>query len=149
MRAIELIHRPGITIDAGATVTTAAERMEQAGVGCLVVVDNDAMVGIVTDRDLVRRVLARRLPADTRIDDAMSTPLVSVNGDDDVRLVFETFRTKAVRRLPVVHDGQVAGVVTVDDLLAVLSGQLADIARPVTAEVLFAQHDSALPAVPA
>ncbi|MBI5087978.1 MAG: CBS domain-containing protein [Actinobacteria bacterium] len=148
MHATDLIHRPPVTIDAGATVTEAAERMEQAGVGCLGVVEAGLLVGIVTDRDLVRRALARRLPVDARIDTVMSAPVVSVNADADVSAVFDRFRTHAVRRVAVVRGGQFEGVISVDDLLVVLSRQLEDIARPVTGELLFAQRDSAVPVVP-
>lgn len=149
MRALDMIHRPGMTIDADATITMAAERMEEAGVGCVVVVDSGGIVGMVTDRDLVRRAMARRLPADARVDSVMSTPVVSVPGDADAHTVFDLFRTHPVRRLPVVVDGQLHGVIAVDDLLVILSRQLGDVVRPVTAEVLFAQHDGGLPVLPA
>lgn len=147
MHAIEMVHRSVATIDAASTITMAAEQMEQAGVGCLVVVDAGALVGIVTDRDLVRRAMARRLPADTRVDDVMSSPVVSVPADATTSSVFDLFRQHAVRRLPVVRDGQLAGMIAVDDVLVVLSQQLDDVVRPVTGEVLFAQHDSPVPAV--
>lgn len=148
MRAIELIHRPGVTIQSDTTVTEAAERMEQAGVGCLAVVDSGSLVGIVTDRDLVRRAMARRLPADVRVDAVMTTPVISIQADTDARSAFELFRTHAVRRVAVMRGAEFVGMITVDDLLVVLSRELADIVRPVTAEVLFAHHDSQVP-VPA
>lgn len=148
MEAFNMIHRPVVTIDAASTITMAADRMEQAGVGCVVVVDTGAPVGIVTDRDLVRRALARRLPPDSRIDAVMSTPVVSVPADATMATVFDLFRSHAVRRLPVVRDGHLEGMITVDDLLVVVSRQLEDLVRPVTAELLFAQHDSSVPAVP-
>lgn len=147
MRALEMVHRPGVTIEADATITVAAERMEKAGVGCLCVVDGGSLIGIVTDRDLVRRAMARRLPADTRVDSVMTSPLLSVPADADMRTVFDMFRLHAVRRLPVVSGGRLEGLIAVDDVLVVLSRQLDDIARPVTAELLFAQHDSPVPAV--
>jgi CBS domain-containing protein len=147
MHVRELINRPAVTIDAAATIMEAAERMEQAGVGCLAVTDSGVPVGLVTDRDLVRRVLARRLPTDGRVDSVMSAPLVSVGADDDLRVVFDTFRQRAVRRLGILEGGKLVGVASIDDLFVVLVGELADLARPVTAEVLFAHHDTAVPAV--
>jgi CBS domain-containing protein len=148
MHAIDLIHRPAVTIDAAATITEAAERMERSGVGCLGVVEAELLVGIVTDRDLVRRGLARRVPGDARVDTVMSAPVVSVAPDAPIGAVFEHFRTHAVRRVAVVRDGRMEGIIAVDDLLVVLSRQLEDIARPVTGELLFAQRDSAVPVVP-
>lgn len=149
MRAFDMVHRPVVTIDAASTITMAAEQMEQAGVGCVAVVDADALVGIVTDRDLVRRAMARRLPADTRIDAVMSTPVVTVPADAMMASVFDFFRLNAVRRLPVVRDGQLVGMITVDDVLVILSRQLDDVVRPVTGELLFAHRDSPVPVVPA
>lgn len=145
MKAIDLIHRPGVTIQVQATVTEAAALMEQAGVGCLAVVDGDTLRGVVTDRDLVCRVLARRLSTEIRIDSVMSAPALTVAGDAELRSVTDLFRTHAVRRAPVVHDGECVGMITVDDLIVVLTRDLADIVQPVTAELIFAQHDSPLP----
>ena len=56
------------------------------------------------------------------------------------------FRTNAVRRLAVVREGRFLGTVTVDDLLVYVSADLADLVRPVTAELLFAHRDSVVPA---
>lgn len=146
MRALDMTHRPAVTIAADATITAAAELMEHAGVGCLAVVDAGSLVGIVTDRDLVRRAMARRLPTETRIDDVMSSPVISVPADADTRTVFELFRQHAIRRLPVTRGGHLEGMITVDDLIVILTRQLDDIVRPVTAELLFAHHDSPVPA---
>ncbi|MGD9997028.1 MAG: cyclic nucleotide-binding/CBS domain-containing protein [Ilumatobacteraceae bacterium] len=148
MHAVDLIHRPAITIEARASIAEAAEQMEQAGVGCLGVVDAGVLIGIVTDRDLVRRGLARHLPVDARVDAVMSAPVVSVAPDAPVSTVFDRFRTHAIRRVAVVRGGHLEGIIAVDDLLVVLSRQLEDIARPVTGELLFAQRDSAVPVVP-
>jgi CBS domain-containing protein len=145
MRALDMTHRPAVTIAADATITAAAELMEHAGVGCLAVLDAGSLVGIVTDRDLVRRAIARRVPADARIDLVMSSPVVSVPADADMRTVFDVFRQHAVRRLPVVRAGQLEGIISVDDLVVTLTRQLDDIVRPVTAELLFAHHDNPLP----
>ncbi len=145
MLAIDLIHRPGVAVDSGATITEAAEKMEQAGVGCLAVLDSGSLVGVVTDRDLVRRAMAKRLPNDVRVDSVMTSPVVCIQAGADARTAFERFRTNAVRRLAVVRDDEFVGMITVDDLLVVLSGELSDIARPVTAEMLFSHHDSQLP----
>ncbi len=101
----------------------------------------------VTDRDLVRRVIARRVPADARIDSAMSSPVVTIDADADLHDVFALFRTNAVRRVAVVRGEQFVGMMTVDDLLIGMAGALTDLARPVMAEVLFGGHHGApLPA---
>lgn len=146
MRTMEVVRRSGVGIEPDRTVHHAAVIMEQSGVGALAVIDGGCLVGVVTDRDLVRRALARGLAADARVDGVMSAPVVTIDAEADLHDAFGLFRTHAVRRLAVVREGRFVGMITVDDLLVDLAADLADIARPVTAEVLFAHHDSPVPA---
>lgn len=145
MRTIEGMRRSGVGVGPECTIHEAASIMEQSGVGALVVIDGDELVGIVTDRDLVRRALARRLPDDARVDFVMSAPVVTVEADEDLHSVFGVFRTHALRRLAVVRNGRFVGMVTVDDLLIDVAADLADLVRPVTAEVIFGHRDAGLP----
>ncbi len=147
MRTIDSIRRSGLGIAPGRTITDAARIMETAAVGSLAVVDGDELVGIVTDRDLVRRGMAMGLSPEARVDGVMSTPVVTIDAEADLHGAFTLFRTHAVRRLAVVRDGRFVGVITVDDLLIDLAADLVDLARPVTAEVLFGHHDAPMPAV--
>jgi CBS domain-containing protein len=149
MQTIDAVRRPGVSISADQTVTEAAELMEQGGVGALVVADEaGAVVGIVTDRDLVRRAMARGLPGDARVDGVMSLPPITIEHDRDLHEAFGVFREHAIRRLPVLDQGRFVGMLTVDDLLVNLAGHLADLARPVTAEVIFGDHEPPGPVVP-
>ena len=146
MRAIDAVRRSGIAVEPDCTIQKAAAVMESAGVGALAVIDGDQLVGLVTDRDLVRRALAKALAPDARIDAVMSTPVVTIDADTDLHDAFGLFRTHAVRRLAITKKGQFAGMITVDDLLIDLAADLSDLARPVTAEVLFGHRDSPVPA---
>ena len=146
MRTSEAIRRSAVGIRPDQTLREAAEIMEQAGVGSLVVVDGSRLVGLVTDRDLVRRGLAKGLDPTARIDGLMSAPVTTISADADLHDAFALFRTHAVRRLPVVRGETVVGVLTIDDLLVDMAADLADLARPVTAEVIFGQRDAGLPA---
>jgi len=146
MRTIEAVRRSGVGIAPERSIQHAAEIMEQAGVGALAIVDGDRLVGIATDRDLVRRGLAKGMSSDARVDAVMTAPVVTIDADADLHDAFALFRTHAVRRLAVVRGAQFVGMITVDDLLVDLAADLSDLARPVTAEVLFAHHDSPVPA---
>jgi signal-transduction protein with cAMP-binding, CBS, and nucleotidyltransferase domain len=146
MRVIEAVRRSGVGIGPERTIRDAARIMEEAGVGALAVIEGEQLVGIVTDRDLVRRGMARDLPADARIDAVMTAPVVTIDADADLHDTFVVFRTHAVRRLALVRAGQFVGMITVDDLLIDLAADLSDLARPVTAEVIFGHHDNPLPA---
>ena len=146
MKTIDAVRRSGITVAAEQTIHEAAALMDSAGVGALPVVDDGRLVGIVTDRDLVRRGIAQRVDADGRVDAMMSSPVVTIDADADLHDAFAMFRTNALRRLVVVRGGDVVGMISIDDLLMDLAGDLADLARPVTGEVVFGHHDSPLPA---
>jgi len=146
MNVIEAVRRSPVTIEADQTILQAAELMEAANVGALAVVDQGALVGVVTDRDLVRRGIAARVPVEARIDALMSTPIVTIDADADLHQAYALLRSHAVRRLAVIRDGELAGLLTIDDLLMDLSADLADLVRPVTGEALFGHHESAVPA---
>jgi CBS domain-containing protein len=146
MQIIEATRRKGIAIDADRTVRAAAELMEESGVGALAVLDDGRLVGVVTDRDLVRRVLALGVPDDARIDSAMSTPVVTVDAGAEMHSAFGLFREHGIRRLMVIQDGEFVGVLAADDLLIDLAADFADLVRPITAEAVFGQRDSSVPA---
>lgn len=146
MRTMDAVRRSGVGIGPERTVREAAAVMERAGVGALAVIDGERLVGLVTDRDLVRRVLARGLAPDARVDGVMSSPVVTIDAGADLHEAFALFRNHGVRRLAVTDGERFRGMITVDDLLVELAGDLADLARPVTAEILSAHHDPAVPA---
>lgn len=145
MRTIEMLHRSGVGVAPSRTIREAAVIMEQAGVGSLAVVDGDRLVGIVTDRDLVRRVLARDVHADARIDSVMTTPVVTVGADDALDVAFGLFATHGLRRLAVMRGDSFVGMLTIDDLLVAVVEQLGSLARPITAEILFSHRDPSVP----
>jgi CBS domain-containing protein len=122
------------------TVDAAAKLMRQYHVGSLVVIDPDDLsrrpVGIVTDRDLVLEVYALNLdPNAITIGDIMTEELVTVPESFGVMETTKLMGKKGIRRVPVVdHEGNLAGIVTIDDVLVVLADELNDVARAVTHE---------------
>jgi len=147
MRTIDRVRRSGIGIGADRTVREAAAIMDEAGVGALVVVDGERPVGIVTDRDLVRRALARGYPFDARVDAVMTVPVFTIDADADVHEAYGLFRAHGIRRLAVVGEaGRFVGMLGVDDLLIDLAAELADLAGPIIAETATAHRDSQVPA---
>jgi len=145
MQAIEGVRRSGVGIGQEQTIRDAAEIMEHTGVGALAVVDGERLLGIVTDRDLVRRGLARGLPSDAKVEGVMSSPVVTIDAESDLHSAFALFRIHAIRRLAVLRGELFVGMITVDDLLIDLAADLTDLSRPVTAEVVFAHHESPVP----
>jgi len=108
----------------------AARLMRENHVGCLVVVDEvdglRIVSGLLTDRDIVTAVLASDLdPAKLHVEDVMSTDLVSAREADSLIDLVRTMRRKSVRRIPVVGgQGELVGLVTLDDVLDILSEEL-------------------------
>ena len=144
MRTIDALRRSGVGIGPQRTIHDAAVIMERSGVGALAIIDGIHLLGIVTDRDLVRRALACAMPSDARVDGVMSSPVVTIAADVDLHDAFALFRSHGLRRLAVVQDEQFVGMITIDDLLVDLAADLSDLARPVSAEIIFGDH-AALP----
>ena len=146
MHAKEAARREPVTITADATVTRAAELMDETAVGALVVVEPDGRpVGIVTDRDLVVRALAHRCDPEARVDSAMSTDLVTLPADADLRDALKVFEDHAIRRLPLTEGDRMVGMLTMDDLVVDLVSDLGRLTRPILGQVLFGHPESATP----
>lgn len=122
------------------SVAEAARLMREQHVGCLVVVEDTnegkAVVGLLTDRDIVLSVVACDLQAQTMtVGDIMTTDLVTVRGEDSLADVLHGMRQGGVRRVPVVSArGILQGIVTLDDVLAIMTNELDDLARAVSRE---------------
>jgi CBS domain-containing protein len=107
-----------ITVEAEATVIEVAKLMNKHEIGCLVVMKKGEPVGIITERDMLKRVLLKsKDPRKTKVGKMMSKPLVvgepQTNIRDAVRLMVEG----KIKRLPIVEDGHLLGLVTFTDIV--------------------------------
>ena len=100
------------------TLAETARVMRNAGVGAVLVVNGDSLSGVVTDRDLVIRGLAEGAGPDSPVGPVCSAKLVGVDADADVTEAQRLMGENAVRRLPVIDDGQIVGIVSIGDLAA-------------------------------
>ena len=102
----------------------AAGLMAQFDVGSIPVVDRDHVVGIVTDRDLVIRVLAkRRDPGEVRLDEILTKTVETVSPDTELSDARTQMERAKVRRLPVVKDGRLVGLLSLGDVAVALSSK--------------------------
>jgi CBS domain-containing protein len=145
MKLSDLGPKPPVSVACDASIEAAARLMDTANVGALVVMDGDRLAGIVTDRDITVRAVGRGVPSDGRIDSVMTTDVVTAPADADVHGAYELLRSHAIRRLPLTAGGRLVGLVSVDDLLVGLAADLANLARPVTGELLFGHHPAPVP----
>ena len=119
----DLLARKGtdvVSIQPTATVLEAARLMNDRGVGGVVVVDEaNSLLGIFTERDILRRVVAAGLPPETtKVADVFTRDIVTCTPDMNVEEIGAIMTTRRVRHLPVVDVGSLLGVVTIGDLLA-------------------------------
>jgi CBS domain-containing protein len=122
------------TIELDEDIVTAATRMREAHVGDLIVVEHrggrTVPVGIITDRDIVVAVVAKRVdPAAVKVGDAMSAHLLTVNEDNGIEFALREMRRVGVRRVPVVGENrELVGILSIDDVIDHLAVQLGHIA---------------------
>jgi len=109
-----------ITAKKGATVEDAVRLMNKYEIGCLVVVDNGEPVGIVTERDLLKRVLAESKELrNMKVVEIMSEPLVSVAPGVEIEEAAKLMFQKKIKKLPVVEKRKLVGLVTLTDILRI------------------------------
>jgi CBS domain-containing protein len=131
------VARTGVTTaSSDQTAGNLATVMSEENVGSVIIEDDDEPVGIVTDRDLVLKVLEpREDPTEVTAEEIMADTPTTVRGDDGILEATETMYEKGVRRLPVVDEaGKLAGIVTLDDLLVLLTDELVNLTGVVEAE---------------
>ncbi len=107
-----------LTVDPNATVRDAAVLMAKKAHGCVLVVEGKHVIGIVTERDIVRQIAAEGVdPSKAHAADIMSTPLVTIPVNSTVMEAAERMNAYGIRRIVVVHkDGALAGLLTAGDL---------------------------------
>jgi len=106
-----------VTVDTNVTVKEAAGIMNEHEIGCLIVVKRSKAIGIVTERDMLTRVLAEsRNPERTQVLDIMSSPLIVADPKMDLEDAAKLMFKMKVKKLPVVSNGQLVGLITLTDI---------------------------------
>lgn len=106
-----------ISIDASTGANVAAKMMEKAGVGSVIVTENNKPIGIVTERDFAVRVVAYAYPTHTKITQIMSSPIIHVTPNESILEVADLMATKKIRKIPVLENDDVIGIITATDML--------------------------------
>ena len=129
----ELCNREVVVVNKGEDALEAAKLMRHYHVGDVVVVedrdDRKVPAGILTDRDIAVELVAEQVdPESVTVEDVMSDQLLTVNESDELLDTMEQMRDKGVRRAPVVgKDGELVGILTLDDMLDILAEALKDL----------------------
>ena len=106
-----------LSLESTATASDAAKIMETRNLEAVVVIENKKLVGIITDRDYTIKLGSHAYPIDTPINRLMSCPLISINQDAEISVARSLMEKNKIKRLPVVSDNTVLGIVTMSDLI--------------------------------
>jgi CBS domain-containing protein len=129
MSVSDIMSRRLITADASETADRLAGRMAEGNVGCIIITSGTHPVGIVTERDIVVKVVSRNIqPSTAKAEDLMSRPLITIGPEKSVELASREMVRHKIRRLPVVQGKKLIGMVTDSDLLSI-SSELSEILR--------------------
>ena len=110
-----------ISVDAALTINETAKMMEDGKVGAVIVMEDNVPVGIVTDRDFSVKVAAHAYQITEPVKQIMSSPLFSINSDESVRIAADLMHDRAVRKLPVISEDKVIGIITATDIVNLLA----------------------------
>lgn len=118
----EIMSREVASLESKETAASAAKKMTEGGFGCLLVTRMGSVVGIVTERDLVRKVLAKNEdPSQIKLEDIMSQPVITVGPSMQVGDASKLMSEKRIRRLPVMDGHLLVGIVTTTDIARYLA----------------------------
>ena len=103
------------------TAHTLAKKLVEYGVGSAVVIENSKPIGIVTEKDLIAKIVARnKLPSQVKIEDVMTHPIITITPHTSLREAAMIMIKKGIRRLPVVNErDELVGIITDNDILGV------------------------------
>jgi CBS domain-containing protein len=133
----DIVNRKLVTTEPSAKISEVAQQMAHFDVGCVLVVENKKIKGLITDRDIVLRCIAKDVSlTDCVASSIMTETPATVRDTDGIFDCIETMRGAKVRRIPVVdRAGDVVGIVSFGDILAVLSKELAELTKGTVPQV--------------
>jgi CBS domain-containing protein len=131
----ECLRKAPVTVPPECTLEEAAALMGSHDVGSLLVTSGGELVGIVTDRDLVVRGVGVGKSLHTHVKGLMTQPPIVIEGSADIFEAIRVLRDSGVRRLPVLEEGEIAGIITFDDLLVWLVLELGAVTTPIAGEI--------------
>jgi len=134
-----------ISIDSAMTVKDAATMMDDTDVGCVIITKGNAPLGILTERDFVKRIVSKGKSFSTPLADVMSFPLITSKPDDTVWEVAEIMKKNKIHKLPVEDQGKLIGIITATDIVKICSMGSDSQMRHVVDSILIRLKDSPHP----
>jgi CBS domain-containing protein len=113
----DIMTKDVVTIDINKNVFEAAELMTAQSIGCLVITRDDSPVGMVTERDFVRKIVAKRGSFDSKISQIMSKYLITVGPETSLKEATRLMSANKIHRLPVLNNNKLVGIVVASDFV--------------------------------
>ena len=117
----DVMRKNVISIDQDMTIKDAAIMMDDSNVGCVIVTNKNTPIGILTERDFVKRVSAKEKPLSTHLSDVMSTPLITVSDDETIWEAAEIMKKNKIHKMPVQQNNKIVGILTASDIVKICS----------------------------
>ena len=119
-----------ITASPQTSIKEIANMMAEHGVGCVIITHMESPIGIITDRDIVLRVVAKGKNYDILVEEVMTKDILVAHENDQIRDVVKIMREKSIRRIPVIdNNGNLSGIVTFDDIFVELADEIFNLSR--------------------
>ena len=130
MLAKDVMKTEVVTVSPSAPITEAALSMREEDIGALVVVEDEGRPqGIITDRDIVVSVVANsKSPLEILVEEVMTKKLIVVQEDASIFEILKILAKNNIRRVPVMRRGKLVGIVSVDDLIVIITTELSNLA---------------------
>jgi len=117
----DIMTRVLISVPPSTTVYQIAKMMERGGIGAIIVKEDNLPKGIITDRDFAIKIAVNKYPWDTPVNKVASYPLQTINSNESILVAADIMCTRKIRKLVVVDDGKVVGIITSTDIVNQLS----------------------------
>ena len=117
----DIMRKNVISISQEMTIKDAAVMMDDSNVGCVIVTKKNTPIGILTERDFVKRVSAKEKPLSTHLSEVMSTPLITVSPDETIWEAAEIMKKNKIHKIPVQQDNKIIGILTSTDIVKICS----------------------------
>ena len=109
------------TLDSSIKIKDAAKLMDEKNIGCVIITKEGLPVGILTERDFVRRIASKEKSLESSIEEVMSSPLIFIDPEETVWEAAEQMKVNNIHKLPVLLDHKVEGIITTSDLVEICS----------------------------
>jgi len=135
----DIMKKDVISIDEAKTIKDAANMMNEARIGSIIITKDDTPVGILTERDFVTKIAAKEIPLSTPLSEVMTKPLLVISPDQTVWEAAETMKNMEIHRVAVQEGNKIIGMVSTTDLVKVCSiGSDSNLQR--IADLIFSQQ---------